>query len=118
QLVRARERLRHPDDPRLRIAVVAGCRADRVRHAAPWLHEPFVEPLSPVPGQRALDERPVERQELLAVSGGRSLDVDMMAGSVPIPVLAEQAVGEVRDGRHGCGASFLFVLAGRLPSAY
>jgi len=50
QLVCGRERLRHLDDARLRISIIAGSRPNRIRHAAPGLNQPFIETLPAIPG--------------------------------------------------------------------
>jgi hypothetical protein len=100
QLVSGREGLGHSDDAGLRIAVVTGPCADWIRHAAPRLHQPFVQALAAIPGERPSNERPVEVQELLAVSCGRMLDIYCMTGTMPCAMLLQQAVREVRNCGH------------------
>jgi hypothetical protein len=100
QLVGRCEGLRHPNDSRLRVAVVTCGRAYRVGHAAPRLHQPVIQALRAIPGERPPNERPVEGQELLAISCGRVLDIHLMTGAVPRAMLLEQTVWEVRDCGH------------------
>ncbi len=100
QLVGRRERLGHSDDAGLRVAVVTGSGANRIRHAAPRLHQPFVQALAAIPSERSPNERTMEVQELLAVSCWRMLDIHGMMGMMPSAMLLQQAVGEVRDCGH------------------
>jgi len=41
----------------------------------------------------------MERQELLAVSGRRAFDIDLVAGPMPVPVLSEQIARKIWNGR-------------------
>jgi len=104
ELVGRRERPGHPDDARLRRPVIARRRANRLRRNDPRLHEPLVQPLPPVPVQRAPDELTMKFKEIGSEPRRRIRGIDGHPRMMPSPMLREQLEREIRNDRHGAAS--------------